>query len=51
MIPKTLNPNWNESFILPVSNPEIDVLELRVFDRDLIVDDSIGVSTGVIHTF
>lgn len=42
VIPKTLNPTWNESFILPVANPDTDMLELRVYDKDLIVDDSIG---------
>lgn len=42
VIPKTLNPNWNESFILNVGSPETDLLELRVFDKDLILDDSIG---------
>lgn len=43
MIAKTLNPRWNETFILPVGDPQNDTLELRVFDRDILIDDSIGV--------
>lgn len=42
IIQKTLNPDWNETFVLPVGDPQKDCLEIRVFDHDILVDDALG---------
>jgi hypothetical protein len=34
VLQKTTNPFWNEEFVLHVTNPETDVLEVKVYDSD-----------------
>jgi len=42
-IPNNQNPYWNQQFNLPVSNPETDVIKIKVYDHDpLSFDDLIG---------
>ncbi len=42
------NPVWNQSFSLNVSNPEAEILKIKVYDNDpLSFDDEIGTSIAV----
>jgi len=34
-IPNTLNPQWNEKFTMPVTNPDTDTIKFDVFDSDV----------------
>ncbi|KAJ8003242.1 hypothetical protein DPEC_G00167370 [Dallia pectoralis] len=44
---KNLNPKWSESFSFPLQDRE-QVVEVRVYDKDLTTDDFMGSSTIVI---
>jgi len=45
-IKKVLNPQWNQTYMVELREPEKLTLEIEVFDEDLIgKDDSLGVAT------
>ncbi|KAK8837839.1 Synaptotagmin-2 [Tritrichomonas musculus] len=36
------NPKWDESFLFWVTNPTCDRLLFKIYDKDILIDDSIG---------
>ena len=42
MMPKTLNPEWNQSFDLPISGTESLLLETQCWDKDRFKKEYMG---------
>eukprot|EP01121_Diplochlamys_sp_Union-15-3_P012936 TRINITY_DN3946_c0_g2_i1.p1 TRINITY_DN3946_c0_g2~~TRINITY_DN3946_c0_g2_i1.p1 ORF type:complete len:356 (-),score=57.55 TRINITY_DN3946_c0_g2_i1:45-1085(-) len=38
----TLSPIWNHRFVFSSSNPSSDVLNIRLYDKDMLIDQDIG---------
>jgi Ca2+-dependent lipid-binding protein len=41
-ISNTVNPIWNEEFVLEPHHPEKDVLVIKVYDKDVVKNDLLG---------
>eukprot|EP00884_Botryococcus_braunii_P003299 jgi/Botrbrau1/12970/Bobra.154_2s0020.4 len=52
VVDRSLDPEWDESFVLFVRNPEKDLLRIKVNDKDLIgSDDGIGYAVIPLRAF
>eukprot|EP01101_Sappina_pedata_P010798 TRINITY_DN68_c0_g1_i1.p1 TRINITY_DN68_c0_g1~~TRINITY_DN68_c0_g1_i1.p1 ORF type:complete len:205 (-),score=108.63 TRINITY_DN68_c0_g1_i1:252-800(-) len=51
IIKKTLNPVWNQEFEVGVIRGKHDIIKLKVFDKDLLSDDSLGDGVFNINDF